>query len=62
MEHPRRALQQVSMVLTHKAVVTWIIEDEANHGTRGLPTRTVRALLSRLESQLCPRSLLVGAS
>jgi hypothetical protein len=26
---PRRALQQVSTILTRKAVITWMIEDES---------------------------------
>jgi hypothetical protein len=41
MEHPRCALQQVSTILTRKVVVTWMIEDKANHGARGLPARIV---------------------
>jgi hypothetical protein len=43
MEHPRRVLQQASTILTRKAIVTWMIEDEAIHGARGLPARTIRA-------------------
>jgi hypothetical protein len=43
MERLRCALQQVSMILRSKAIVAWMIEDEAIHGARALPACTIRA-------------------
>ena len=43
MERPQLVLQQVSTILTRKAIVVWMIEDKAVHGARGLPSRTIRA-------------------
>jgi hypothetical protein len=43
MECPRRVLQQVSTILTRKAIIEWMIEDKVIHGARGLPARIVRA-------------------
>jgi hypothetical protein len=43
MERSRRALQQVSTILTHKAIIAWMIEDDVIYGARGLPARTIRA-------------------
>jgi hypothetical protein len=43
MEHPRCTLQQVSTILTYKAIVASMIENKAVHGARGLSARIVRA-------------------
>ncbi|KAG0607728.1 hypothetical protein M758_8G050100 [Ceratodon purpureus] len=39
----KRALQHVSTMATRKAVVSWMIEDEAVHGEKCLISRTVKA-------------------